>query len=87
MLVLLFVLPASRRLAAELRTVFGFPGLEFRVAKHGRLNECDRVSVGDAAVLWDAGGGYVMGMVRQLVAQKHPLASERRSHRPPSTPY
>lgn len=65
---LLFVLPASRRLAAELRTVFGFPGLEFRVAKHGRLNECDRVSVGDAAVLWDAGGGYVMGMVRQLVA-------------------
>ena len=42
--------------------------MQFRVAQHGRLNECDRVSVGDAAVLWDAGGGYVMGMVRQLVA-------------------
>ena len=65
---LLFVLPASRQLAAALRTVFGFAGVEFRVAKDGRQNECDRVSVGDAAVLWDAGGGYVMGMVRQLVA-------------------
>ena len=57
-----------RRLAAELARAFSSPGLQFRVAKHGRLNECDRVSVGDAAVLWDAGGGYVMGMVRQLVA-------------------
>ncbi|CAK0815069.1 unnamed protein product, partial [Prorocentrum cordatum] len=50
-------MPASRRLAAELRAAFGLPGLEFTVAKYGRLNECDRVSVGDAAVLWDAGGG------------------------------
>ena len=60
--------PVSRRLASELAKVFTIPGMEFRVANHARLNECDRVSVSDAAVLWDAGGGYGMGMVRQLVA-------------------
>ena len=64
--------PVSKKLKVELQRAFTFPGLEFKVGKDARLNECDRVSVGDAAVMLNATGGYVMGTVRQLIAMECP---------------
>ena len=64
--------PASKKLTGELQRAFPHPGLEFRVAQHSRLNICDRVSVGDTAVMLNAVGGYVMGAVRQLIAIDSP---------------
>ena len=65
----------SKKLKGELVNAFG-PGLEFWVAQHARLNVCDRISVGDVAVLQHEGGGYGAGQVRQLIAMTCPPRTE-----------
>ena len=71
----------SRQMLMSLREAFNVSGphagsVRFQLAKHARLNEQHRVSVGDAVLFACGGGAWSMGLVHQLLEVADVAASE-----------
>ena len=53
----------SKDVTAKLRTVFTDPAMQFKIARDARLDERERVSVGDVVVI-SVQGSFVVGAAR-----------------------